>query len=262
MSPLPCLSTCFLAIDCSRVFPALFLLGHCQDFWCDKRHRRGLDKFGVITSAVYLTLFTPDTQKLAGIAPKQPFFSSEGSITHIFGHVSLRHIFFCDAVLPFLLFFLLILEFWTDVSSFWAPVPEMLVFPPLVLPHTHVHSSLPVWKFSGLTFQSERSGLCRRGLVLVVQSRLARTQSQLRHVLQIWSRLTFPRHLNRKILLRSDSILALLLRLPHEMPFVPKPQSGGETPRLIFDIWKIFFLAFFSCYAPSCRLTREHTLTV
>lgn len=135
----------------------------------------------------------------------------------------------------------------------------MLVFPPLVLPHTHVHSSLPVWKFSGLTFQSERSGLCRRGLVLVVQSRLARTQSQLRHVLQIWSRLTFPRHLNRKILLRSDSILALLLRLPREMPFVPKPQSGGETPRLIFDISKIFFLAFFSCYAPSCRLTHVNT---
>ena len=139
-----------------------------------------MDKFGVITSAVYVTLVTLDTRKIAGIALKAALLIPNApSHTHIFGHFSEHHI-FGVVVLPFLLSFLLILEFCTDASSFWAPVPEILVHPPLVLPHTHVHTALFLFnKVSGLTFQSGRSGPCRQGSVLVVRSRLARAQSQL-----------------------------------------------------------------------------------
>lgn len=66
------------------------------------------------------------------------------------------------------------------------------------------------WEKLGLTFKRECSGLCQQGLVLVIQPQSVGTNPQsytLHHALQVLSRLTFPCHLQWKVLLGPDKVI-------------------------------------------------------
>ncbi len=88
--------------------------------------------------------------------------------------------------------------------------------------HRHTHFSSPpsplflldfvpaVLRKMSLTFKRECSRPCQQGLVPVIQSWSARTDSQsytLHHALQVCSCLTFPRHLRQKVPLGSDKVI-------------------------------------------------------